>query len=112
VLVNAMRLLTKHNATHCITPPHNALHGRTLPHPATHCNTLQYATTQGEQEARQALANAMRLLTKHNLKHADVLLNASSIDAGQLKVCVCASICIHTCMYVFMYVYTYTSIYI
>ena len=39
----------------------------------------------GEDEARQALANAMRLLTKHNLKHADVLLNASSVDAGELK---------------------------
>jgi hypothetical protein len=27
----------------------------------------------------------MRLLTKHNLKHADVLLNASAVDAGELK---------------------------
>jgi hypothetical protein len=56
----------------------------------------------GEQEARQALVNAMRLLTKHNLKHADVLLNASAVDAGALKVYV----------YVYIYIYIYLSMYL
>ncbi len=46
----------------------------------THSHTHTHTHTH-----TQALANAMRLLTKHNLKHADVLLNASAVDAGALK---------------------------
>ncbi len=51
---------------------HACTHARTHTHTHTHTHT-------------QALTNAMRLLTKHNLKHADVLLNASAVDAGELK---------------------------
>ena len=66
----------------------------------------------GEQEARQALVNAMRLLTKHNLKHADVLLNASAVDAGALKVYLCVYIYIYMCLHIYLYIPipTHTSI--
>mmetsp|Transcript_28156 Transcript_28156/g.67023 ORF Transcript_28156/g.67023 Transcript_28156/m.67023 type:complete len:116 (+) Transcript_28156:547-894(+) len=38
-----------------------------------------------EQEARQAMSNAMRLLTKHNLKHADVRPDGSLQHTTALK---------------------------
>ncbi len=70
----------------------------------------------GEQEARQALVNAMRLLTKHNLKHADILLNASAVDAGALKVYPYVYIYIYIYLYmylqIYLYVYTYAYMYI
>jgi hypothetical protein len=58
------------------------LYAHTHTHTHTHTHVRAHTHTHTH---TQALANAMRLLTKHNLKHADVLLNASAVDAGELK---------------------------